>query len=498
MTTRNIAAIDLGASSGRVMLAVCDSRQDSQQSLQKQTLSLTEVHRFNNYLKSDGNHCYWDLDAIEQHILTGLNKLDEQGVVLDSIGIDTWGVDYVLLDRQGRRVGPCYAYRDSRTEGVMERVCSKLHKDNIYQRTGIQFLPFNTLYQLKALTDAKPDWLNDVADWVMIPDYFIYRLTGQLNREYTNATTTQLVNLQTGGWDKQLLDYLGLPESWFGEIKQPGNKVGVWQSPGGQKIPVIAVASHDTASAVLAAPLENERSAYLCSGTWSLMGLDRRNPCNDQTALAANITNEGGVNGHFRVLKNIMGLWLFQRVCQEQNVTDIAELVSQSSRQTPFQSLINPNDNRFLNPQSMTEEIKQACRDNRQPVPQTTAQLTRCIFDSLALLYKQVIDELATVHGQPIQQLHVVGGGCQNHFLNQLCADVCNLPVSAGPIEASILGNVGCQLMSLGDVGDVNQLRKLVTNSFPVHRFTPRFHPNLEKIRRNFYAPESVNEEIKV
>ena len=465
MADRYIAAIDLGASSGRVMLS----------SYQSQTAKLTliEIHRFSNGYKSDGKNFCWDLLYLEQEIITGLNKISQQGIKLDSIGIDTWGVDYVLLDKQGQIVGPTYSYRDHRTDNIMSKVQADIGLENIYQKTGIQFLTFNTLYQLKAMMLESPQWLSQVTDFVMVADYLIYRLTGVLNREYTNATTTQLVNVATQDWDKDLLDYLGIPRKWFGDISMPGNQVGYWQSAKGDRIPVIAVASHDTASAVIATPMMDEHSAYLCSGTWSLMGLEAKQPLTGEQALKANITNEGGVEGNYRVLKNIMGLWLFQRVCAENNIKDITDLITSAKQEPPSVFLINPNDPRFLNPDVMTETIKQVCLENSGQVPKTLSQLVRCIFDSLAYLYRDVLHELSTLSSKSINTLHIVGGGCQNAFLNQLCADLCNVNVSAGPIESSALGNVGYQLISLGEVADVNALRQLISQNFDNKYYQP-------------------------
>lgn len=469
MADKYIAAIDLGASSGRVMLACYQS--------QTQHLTLQEIHRFSNGFKPIANNFCWDLVYLEQEILIGLNKITEQNIKLDSIGIDTWGVDYVLLDKNGSIVGPTYAYRDHRTDNIMSKVQSEFGLEKIYQKTGIQFLTFNTLYQLKAMMLDQPDWLDQVTDLVMIPDYLIYRLTGKLNREYTNATTTQLVNVNTNDWDNDLLNYLGVPRQWFGKIQTPGNTVGYWQNARGDAIPVIAIASHDTASAVIAAPLSNKSCAYLCSGTWSLMGIESKTPVIGSEALVNNITNEGGVNGHYRVLKNIMGLWLFQRVCAENNVKDIVPLIELAKKEQPFLYLINPNDPRFLNPESMTETIKQACLENSHDdkhLPQTLPQLVRCIFDSLAMLYKEVVAQLSLLSKQPIKNLHIVGGGCQNEFLNQLCADICQLDVTAGPIESSALGNIGYQLISLGEIKDVTTLRHIISQNFDTKYYFPK------------------------
>ena len=466
MNIRHVVAIDLGASSGRVILACFDTN--------NQRLSLNEIHRFTNHLITENGHCYWDLGDLETQILTGLHRIEQSGTTIDSIGIDTWGVDFVLLDNDGNSVGRHFAYRDIRTQGVMERVQAELGIKNIYQKTGIQYLPFNTLYQLKALQLSDPETLKKAQHLLLIPDYLSYRLTGQINHEYTNSSTSQLINLQTGDWDEELLNYLQIPRTLLGEITQPGNTIGFWQTQQGQKVPVIAIASHDTASAVIASPLSDKNSAYLSSGTWSLMGIERTAPCICDDSFSANITNEGGVNGHYRVLKNIMGLWLFQRICLEHNVQDICGLIHSLDTIPAFTFLINPNDNRFLNPESMSQAIQDACLENQQPVPNTVAELARCIFDSLALLYRQVFLELQHINQAPLQKLHVVGGGSQNALLNQLCANTCQVPVSAGPIEASTLGNIGYQLIALNDIPNVSTLREIIAENTELCWFEPQ------------------------
>ncbi|MEI7351649.1 rhamnulokinase, partial [Pectobacterium parmentieri] len=360
MAVKNIVAVDLGASSGRVMLATFHTA--------TQHLTLKEIHRFNNTLVFQDGHHQWDLAALERDILTGLHQIDAMGLAPDSIGIDSWGVDYVLLDKNGQRVGLPYSYRDHRTDGVMAAVTAELSREAIYQRTGIQFLPFNTLYQLKALCDLPSDDLEQVEHLLMIPDYFHYRLTGQRVCEYTNASTTQLLNLKQKTWDGELLDYLGVPRRWLSNPVQPGHAVGNWIAPSGRQIPVTAVATHDTASAVVGAPLQSRDSAYLSSGTWSLMGIESDTPFNCPQALAANITNEGGVDGTYRVLKNIMGLWLLQRVCQERDIKDLGALIQSAAALPAFVSLINPNDDRFINPPSMHQAIHDYCREHGQPI----------------------------------------------------------------------------------------------------------------------------------
>lgn len=477
MSIRYTVAIDLGASSGRVMLASFDKAH--------QQLSLTEVHRFTNRFMMNEGHTCWDLDLLEQHIRTGLSLIEQQNIVISSIGIDTWGVDYVLLNAQGERVGLSYSYRDKRTENVMQQVQKDLKTEWIYQQTGIQFLPFNTLYQLKAMQLEAPSWRENVAHFVMIPDYLAYRLTGKLNCEYTNATTSQLVDVKTGDWNKALLDYLQIPHHWFMPIKQPGNTIGYWQNSKNEAIPVISVASHDTASAVIATPLKDQQCAYLSSGTWSLMGIERSTPCVSTQSLYANITNEGGAEGRYRVLKNIMGLWLFQSICKEHHITDIAALINDVEHITPFTYLINPNDKCFLNPDSMSKAIQDYCQQQGKISPSTPAQLSRCIFDSLALLYRYVFLELQTLHCTQLTQLHIVGGGSQNALLNQLCANTCGIPVITGPIEASTLGNVGLQLIALNEIEDIDHFRHLISNSTTHTTFMPKAPPS-ENVWQSF------------
>lgn len=465
MSLRNCVAVDLGASSGRVMLARFNTETGE--------LSLEEIARcVNQLITVDGHQC-WDLDALEAFIFTSLEKLALQDVVADSIGIDTWGVDYVLLNAQGERVGLPVSYRDDRTRGVMGRALQELGKEAIYQKTGIQFLPFNTLYQLRALCESQATSLDTVRHALLIPDYFHFRLTGKLNWEYTNATTTQLLNIQSGEWDNRLLAWAGADPDWFGPTSPPGTVVGTWTSAPDNAVPVIAVATHDTASAVIAAPVAGTNAAWLSSGTWSLMGFESLVPFTDNAALAANVTNEGGAEGRYRVLKNIMGLWLLQRVCAELNLGDLASLVEQAAAQPACRSLINPNDDRFINPASMVREIQDACVEQGMPAPVDAASLARTIFDSLALYYRQVLHELEAVRGAAFSWLHIVGGGCQNPLLNQLCADACGIPVIAGPVEASTLGNIGSQLIAAGAVQDVPHFRQLIKQNFHLKTFTP-------------------------
>lgn len=473
MTFRHCVAVDLGASSGRVMLA--------RYATEQRTITLSEVHRFANCLQKQNGFTCWNIDTLEQEIRQGLAKACALGVTIDSIGIDTWGVDFVLIDQNGQRVGLPVSYRDSRTDGIMADALAQLGKADIYRRSGIQFLPFNTLYQLRALAQQQPEVVASAAHALLIPDYFSFRLTGNLNWEYTNATTTQMVNIDSDNWDATLLEWAGVPASWLGTPTHPGNVIGHWHSPQGSAVPVVAVASHDTASAVIASPLKEANAAYLSSGTWSLMGFESTTPYTGNEALTANITNEGGAEGRYRVLKNIMGLWLLQRVLKERNVADLPALIAAAGALPACRFVINPNDERFINPDHMAAEIQAACRESGQPVPQSDAELARCIFDSLALLYADILGELARLRGKPFSQLHIVGGGCQNQLLNQLCADACGLPVVAGPIEASTLGNIGVQLMTLNELSNVDHFRDVVSASYGLTTFTP--HPDNEIAR---------------
>ncbi len=341
--------------------------------------------------------------------------------------------------------------------------------------------------------EQQPELVSQAAHALLIPDYFSFRLTGNLNWEYTNATTTQLVNIHSDNWDETLLNWTGAPREWFGTPTHPGNVTGHWICPQGNRIPVVAVASHDTASAVIASPLADGHAAYLSSGTWSLMGFESLTPSTCDAALQANITNEGGAEGRYRVLKNIMGLWLLQRVLKEQNVSDLQGLIARTAALPACRFIIDCNDDRFINPASMSAEIQAACRGSGQPVPHSDAELARCIFDSLALLYARVLNELAALRGQPFSQLHIVGGGCQNELLNQLCADACGIAVVAGPTEASTLGNIGIQLMTLDELASVDEFRQVVHGNASLTTFTPNPDSEIARFVAQF-QPQQTKE----
>ncbi|WP_105901196.1 rhamnulokinase [Vibrio gangliei] len=462
--SKNIIAVDLGASSGRVILAKVAS----------QKIELSEIHRFANQLISRNGHDCWDLDALLAHIKQGIDKVLQQGIKPDSIGIDTWGVDFVLLDKNRKPLGDFVAYRDKRTQGVMETFfAEQMSKQDVYAETGIQFLSFNTLYQLRAIKQSNPAWFKDVERLLFIPDYLNYRLTGVQNCEYSNASTSQLLNCESKSWSKKLLNAIDIPSHWLLEPQLPNHVIGHYETKEVQ-IPVVSVASHDTASAVVGAPLQNENTAFLSSGTWSLMGIERLEPIINAHTTELELTHEGGAEGRFRILKNIMGMWLVQRLQNEFSQFSFPQLVDMAKLVTPFRSLINPDDQRFLNPSSMRAEIQNYCRETSQPIPETIAELSRCVYDSLALKYRKVFQDLQSISRVELDSIHIIGGGANNKFLNQLCADVCHTPVQANPTEASSLGNIVCQLVALNAINNITEGRELIRQSFPIDSYTPQ------------------------
>lgn len=476
----NIAAVDLGASSGRVIWA--------QYNPATMDLSVQEMHRFaNGMVRMEGHDC-WEPERLLSEILHGLGKIDEAGIRLDAVGIDSWGVDFVLLDEAGQMLGQAVAYRDGRTDGVPERVWRELSQAEIYGRSGIQYLKFNSLYQIRALLEASPAWLDKVASLQLIPDYLHYRLSGVMSCEFTNASTSQLVNARSRDWDPALLALIGQGALWLQPITQPGTRIGEWTSPSGHPVSVILPATHDTGSAIVATPLASEGAAYISSGTWSLVGVERRAPMTGPAAMAANLTNEGGVEGTWRLLKNVMGLWLVQRLQACWPALSFAELEAQAARARPFAYLIHPNDERFLNPPCMASAIQQFCEETDQGCPQTPGELVRCVLDSLALCYDRVLTEIETVTGEPISELHIVGGGSKNTLLNHLCADICQRPVLTGPVEASALGNIGWQLKGLGLLKDLAEVRRMVRHNSRIETLYPKTIPQLAQQRQRFAA----------
>jgi len=460
------AAIDIGASSGRVIVA----------ELADGTISLTEVHRFEtpSVSAAAGGHLLWDIEAIVAQVHEGIAKAMAAAPIA-SVGVDTWGVDYVLIGKDGEIAAPTVAYRDHRTDGMMEIVFADMSANAIYRRTGIQFQPFNTLYQLAACSRQSPAWLSGAVRALLIPDYIHFRLSGVAANEYTNATTTQLLSLESGDWDADLLRVAGIDPSLFATPVQPGTVLGRLRLPGNvcDGVRVIVPATHDTASAVVAAPLDGPDDAYISSGTWSLMGIESPVPFAGNAARASNITNEGGAGNRYRVLKNIMGLWLIQRIRKELGSVDHGVLVAEAALAPAWRSVVNPEDARFLNPDSMIAAICAFCAETGQPVPQERGALARCVFDSLGLSYRRAKEELESLRGRPLSRIRIVGGGSKNTLLNQICADACQLPVSAGPVETTALGNACIQMIALGALSDLEGARATIRRSFALTDHLP-------------------------
>ncbi|MCL2660357.1 MAG: FGGY-family carbohydrate kinase, partial [Acidobacteriaceae bacterium] len=362
-------------------------------------------------------------------------------------------------------------YRDNRTEGMMERVASRLSAADIYRITGIQFQPFNTLYQLAAMAEQELEWTAQARHLLMIPDYLHYALSGVLSNEYTEATTTQMLGLN-GRWHEGLFQAAGIPEIWMQPPVDAGTEVGQMQL-GSAAVKVIAPASHDTASAVAGTPLEGPGEAFLSSGTWSLLGIESEVPIVSELAMRWNFTNEGGYGRRYRVLKNIMGLWLLQRLSQEFEVVIDDALLNRAAGAKSWRSIVNPNDARFMNPVSMSGAIREYCRKTQQPEPDTLPAYVRCVLESLALSYAVVTEQIEALSGRQLTMIHIVGGGSRNRLLNQLCADSCQLSISSGPVEASALGNLCAQMITLGEIGSLDEARKLIRQSFVPETFQP-------------------------
>lgn len=467
--SRKVVAVDIGASSGRVIKG----------ELLNNALSLEEIHRFTNGIElKNGEYC-WNLEKLSEEIENGL--LDERIKGSLSIGIDTWGVDFVLLDSEKDRIGEAVSYRDPRTKNMM----SKFHEEKIsstelYEKTGIQFMEFNTLYQIYAMQQKKENQLKRAQHLLFIPDYLNFHLTGKIRNEYTNSTTSQMINLKTRKWDNDILEKLGISHLFQEAPIEPGTVIGNLRKDLNEKIQlgeikVIAPATHDTASAVLSVPAdENSNWAYISSGTWSLMGIEGQY-INNEKALSYNFTNEGGVEKTTRVLKNVMGLWLIQNVKKEfDDKYSFAELVQMAESEKNFNSLIDPNDSRFFNPVSMLESIREYCQETQQDTPKNAGQFAKLIFHSLAKSYSEILKELEDIQGDKIEVIHIIGGGCQNEYLNQLCADYCKVKVLAGPIEGTAVGNILAQYIGLGIVSNRYEARKIVENSFQIKEFLPR------------------------
>lgn len=471
-------AVDVGASSGRHILGhVEDGR-----------IVLEEMYRFDTLQVRKNGHDCWDTDGLWQNILNGLKACGAAGKAPDGMGIDTWAVDFVLLDGRGRLVGDAVAYRDRRTEGMDAAVNQVLGPSELYARTGIQKQIFNTIYQFMALKREHPEQLSAARSFLMIPEYFNFLLTGARRNEYTNATSTNLVNARRKTWDRELIGSLGLPEDIFGPLAMPGTPVGHFTEAVRKEVgfdcEVLLPATHDTGSAFLAVPAKDDRSVCLSSGTWSLLGVEIAEPITTEASRLKNFTNEGGYGYRFRYLKNIMGLWMVQSIRRELNGVSYVkgggglpagkekisfdELETAARAADRFESIVDVNDGAFLAPDSMAEAVKENCRKTRQAVPATVGELMRCVYRSLAECYAKTIDDLSRLTGRSYTGIHIVGGGSKDGYLNELTAQAAGLPVYAGPSEATALGNLMVQMIAGGEFPDLAAARKAVRNSFPI------------------------------
>ncbi len=457
---RYYLAIDIGASSGRHILA----------HLKDGKMELEEVHRFPNGMVEKDGELVWDVDELFAQIKLGMKKCKELDKIPVSVGIDTWGVDFVLLDGENRRIGNAAAYRDSRTKGMDEEVYRLISEEKLYERTGIQKAIFNTIYQLMALKRKKPEELERAERMLMMPDYFHYLLSGVAASEYTEATTGQLVGPDTKDWDRELIKLLGYPEKIFQRIVAPGTVLGELtaqvQQEVGYNCKVVAPAAHDTGSAVAAVPTESDNALYISSGTWSLMGTELMEANCSPESRASNLTNEGGYDYRFRYLKNIMGLWMIQSVKKEiggdLGFGEICEMASKCE----IASIVDCNDDRFLAPANMTEEVRRACAESGQQVPEGIAEVASVIYNSLARCYAETAKELEEITGRRYDRIHIVGGGANAEYLNRLTAAATGIPVYAGPTEATAIGNVAVQMIADGELADLKAARACVRESF--------------------------------
>lgn len=471
-TSVDYLAIDLGASSGRAVLGTVAGAR----------LELREIHRFPNSPVRMLDRLYWDVPGLLREIKAALGRCGG-GSTLAGIGIDTWGVDFGLLGRGGDLLDLPRHYRDARNRGMMERAFERVPRDELYARTGIQFLPFNTLFQLLAVAASPTRWL-DLADRLLLmPDLLTYWLTGVAEAERSISSTSQMVNARTRTWDAELLARLGLPARILPPIRETGTVAGpllpeVAEEVGLPAVPVIRTAAHDTAAAVAAVPAQGDDWAYISCGTWSLVGVELPAPLITPEALAANFTNEAGVGGTIRFLRNVAGLWLVQE-CQRTweaagQPASFAQLAELASAAAPRAAFIDPDDPRFADPGDMPRRIQDACAARGQPVPQTPGQIVRCILDSLALRHRTVLQQIEQLTGRRVRTVHLVGGGVQNELLCQLTADAAGRPVVAGPVEATAAGNILVQALAHGHVRSLAEIRQVVARSAALKHYEPR------------------------
>lgn len=459
-------AVDIGASSGRHMLG----------HLEKGRLVLEEIYRFENGMKQTKEGLCWDIPALFQEIKTGIRRCGELGKIPVSMGIDTWAVDYVLLDEQDQILGDTFGYRDSRTAGMDEEVYRLIPEKELYQRTGIQKQIFNTVFQLMAVKKAHPEYLEQARTFLMLPDYFHFLLTGEKRSEYTNATSTQLVNAETKDWDDEVISRLGYPREMFLPLSQPGTQVGVFtkeiEKEVGFSCQVVLPATHDTASAVMAVPCQEDNCLYISSGTWSLMGTENKKAICTEESRQKNFTNEGGYDFRYRYLKNIMGLWMIQSVRhEEKDQYSFAQLCEMADECSDFPSRVFVNAQEFLAPESMTEAVRQYCEKSGQRVSETTGELAAVIYQSLAKCYGETVQEIEQLTGEHYDTIHIVGGGANADYLNRLTASQSGRQVLAGPSEATAIGNLMAQMIGKGEFAGLMQARACVAESFPIREY---------------------------
>ena len=461
-------AVDIGASSGRHILA----------HMEQGKMVLEEIYRFENGIVDKNGVKCWDTDRLFAEIKAGMRRCAELGKIPVSVGVDTWGVDFVLLDENNEPLGPAAAYRDGRTRGMDEDVYSIISEEQLYARTGIQKAMYNTIYQLMAVKKQTPELLKKAHALLMTPDYYHFLLTGIRSNEYTIATTGQLIDPATLNWDWELIDLLGYPRRIFRPVSMPGTELGSLseevQREVGFNCKVVLPASHDTASAVMAVPSIKKNSLYISSGTWSLMGTESPEAICTPESRTANLTNEGGYGGRYRFLKNIMGLWMIQSVRHELNdAYSFAQLSQMAHEAGDFPSRVEVNDDSFFAPESMTEAIRQYCRVTGQTVPQTVGELAAVVYLSLADSYGVTAREIEAITGVEYECINIVGGGSNADYLNQLTANATGKTVFAGPTEATAIGSIAAQMLSQGEFASLEEARKNIFQSFAVKTFTP-------------------------
>lgn len=473
MKTRNLLGFDFGASGGRAMLGEFDGNR----------LTIQELHRFSNDPVTLAGRFVWDLPRLFYEVKRALTKVGQAGIPIDAMGIDTWGVDFGMLDKNGRLLSLPVHYRDSRTDGMREKAFAMVSKQEIFARTGLAFQSFNTLYQLLAMQTEGDSALDNAHTMLFMPDLMAYFLTGERATEYTIASTGQMTNPISRNWDRELLAELGLPTHFLTQIQQPGQLRGhllaeIAQEAGIGRVPLIAVASHDTASAVAAVPAKEERFAYISSGTWSLLGAEILQPMCTEDVMELHYTNEGGVCGTTRLLTNIMGLWMIQECKREWDrrgaAMDFGALMQLAQQADPFIAVLDVDDERFLAPGDMPQRVQNYCAETAQRVPQTKGEICRVIYESLALKYRWAVEQMQErLLGHAIDVLHIVGGGSKNTMLNQMTADAVGCRVVTGPDEGTVIGNLLVQAMAMGDLANIGEMREVVARSFPTQELEP-------------------------